>query len=90
MSRHHARLHARQWSRVRRAVFDRDGWRCQRCGKAGKLEAHHEPALAAGANPYVLSGIMTPLPRVSHFRASSEADPGGIGMAGARACNDVI
>ena len=42
MSRNHvSRLHARRWARVRRAVLDRDGWRCRKCGKAGRLEVDH-------------------------------------------------
>ena len=32
---------SRQWRIVRRRVFDRDGWRCQSCGRAGKLECDH-------------------------------------------------
>ena len=39
---------ARQWERIRREVFERDGYRCQKCGKAGRLEAHHVVHLAAG------------------------------------------
>jgi len=29
-------------------VLDRDGWRCQQCGKAGMLEVHHVRALKDG------------------------------------------
>ena len=35
------RIHWRKWARLRRACFDRAGWRCERCGRAGKLECHH-------------------------------------------------
>ena len=59
MSRHHARLNARRWARVRRQAFDRDGYRCTVCGGAGRLEAHHEPPLRDGADPYDLVGIMS-------------------------------
>ena len=41
MSRHHAKLDPRRWQIVRRAVFDRDGWRCKSCGKRGRLECDH-------------------------------------------------
>ena len=41
MSHHHARLHARRWDAVRRAVFKRDNFRCVECGRAGKLEVDH-------------------------------------------------
>ena len=61
MSRNHLRLNARRWAQVRRAAFDRDGYRCTVCGKAGRLEAHHEPPLrdGDGGDPYDLSGILT-------------------------------
>ena len=41
MSRHHTHLNARRWAAIRRAVFERDGWRCVMCGKAGRLECDH-------------------------------------------------
>ena len=41
---------ARQWEATRREVFDRDGYRCQQCGKAGRLEAHHVLHLASGGS----------------------------------------
>ena len=59
MSGNHARLDARRWERVRRAAFRRDGYRCRACGKAGRLEAHHEPPLRQSANPYDLDGVRT-------------------------------
>ena len=59
MSRHHARLSAGLWERTRRAAFERDAHRCRECGKAGRLEAHHEPPLEHGGDPYKLDGIKT-------------------------------
>ena len=59
MSRHHTRLKAHRWTLVRSAAFDRDNYRCTNCGRAGRLEAHHEPPLRAGADPYDLAGIRT-------------------------------
>ena len=41
MSHRHARLQPARWRAVRRQVLDRDGWRCQVCGKAGRLEVDH-------------------------------------------------
>ena len=29
------------WRRLRVEVLTRDGWRCRKCGKAGRLEVHH-------------------------------------------------
>ena len=37
-----------KWRAFRRQIFDRDGWRCQRCGKAGRLECHHPKPVSAG------------------------------------------
>ncbi|MYG26746.1 MAG: HNH endonuclease [Boseongicola sp. SB0677_bin_26] len=59
MSKHHARLNAKTWALTRLQAFERDGWRCTNCGAAGRLEAHHEPPLRAGADPYDLAGIRT-------------------------------
>ncbi len=30
------------WERIRRRILDRDRWRCTDCGRAGRLEIHHE------------------------------------------------
>ena len=49
MSRNHVRLHARRWARVRRAVLRRDRFRCQSCGRAGRLECDHIVPLDKGA-----------------------------------------
>ena len=66
MSKHHTRLDARRWAKVRRQAFTRDSYRCTACGKAGRLEAHHEPPLRDGADPYDLDGIAT-LCRACHI-----------------------
>lgn len=59
MSWNHRKLNPRRWARVRRTVFERDGYRCTTCGRAGRLEAHHEPPLRAGADPYNVGGVRT-------------------------------
>ena len=61
MSRRHARLHAGRWAAVRRQVFDRDGWRCVSCGRAGRLECDHVTPLQRepGQNPYDPNGLQT-------------------------------
>ena len=41
--------HNREWARIRQAKpLTRDGYRCQACGMAGRLEAHHVVELAKG------------------------------------------
>ena len=59
MSAAHKRLHQGRWARARRAAFRRDRYRCRNCGRAGRLEAHHEPPLGPGVDPYDLSGLVT-------------------------------
>ena len=74
MSRHHDKLDPRRWARVRRQAFDRDGWRCTRCGLAGRLEGHHVQALELGGDPYDPAGIAT-LCRGCHIELhQAEAD----------------
>ena len=58
-SRFHSSLNRRRWTRTRRAAFERDGWRCTECGKAGRLEAHHTVALHKGGAPYNLDNLET-------------------------------
>ena len=59
MSRNHFLMKSRRWLAVRRAAFERDGYRCRKCGSPGALEGHHEPPLKHGGDPYDLSGILT-------------------------------
>ena len=68
MSRNHLRLHASRWQAVRRAVFERDGYRCVSCEKAGKLECDHVTPLKKmpGQNPYDPDGLQT-LCRACHI-----------------------
>ena len=35
------RLEAKAYDHLRRQVLERDGWRCQHCGRATNLEVHH-------------------------------------------------
>ncbi len=61
MSHHHARLHARRWDAVRRAVFKRDNFRCVECGRVGKLESDHITPLQRepGQDPYDMNGLQS-------------------------------
>ena len=66
MSRHHVRLNAARWRRVRREVFERDGWRCRECGKAGRLECDHVEPLEHGGAPWDMANLQT-LCRTCHI-----------------------
>ena len=66
MSKNHTALDWRRWQRTRKAAFERDSYRCTRCSRPGRLEAHHEPPLQDGADPYNLDGIRT-LCRTCHI-----------------------
>ena len=73
MSLRHKRLvRSRPWAVVRRAVLDRDGWRCSCCGKAGRLEVHHRVPLEVNPDQdvYALDGLAA-LCRPCHFRATA-------------------
>ena len=68
MSRHHVHLHARRWAAVRRFVFERDGWRCSECGRAGKLECDHVTPMQRepGQDPFDPNGLQA-LCRTCHI-----------------------
>ena len=61
MSHHHARLHARRWDAVRRAVLEHDGWRCTECARPGKLEVDHIVPMQREPNQdvYDVNGLQT-------------------------------
>ena len=61
MSRHHTHLNARRWAAVRRAVFERDGWRCVMCARPGRLECDHVVPLERepGQDVYDVNGLQT-------------------------------
>ena len=51
----------RRWEFVRRAVFDRDGWRCVECGRPGRLECDDVTPLQRepGQAPWDPNGLQT-------------------------------
>ena len=58
MSRHHTRLHAGRWARVRRAVLDAAGWRCAVCGQYAN-EVDHIIPLHKGGDPWELANLQS-------------------------------
>ena len=68
-------VNRRRWAKVRRLVFQRDGYRCQAegCGRAGRLECDHLVPLHVDPNqdPYNLDGLRT-LCRSCHIRVTAE------------------
>ncbi len=59
MSRNHACLDPRQWAAVRRAVFERDGYRCRACGLPGRLECDHIQPLRRGGDPWDMDNLQS-------------------------------
>lgn len=55
MSRHHC--HGRRWRRLRLVVLERAGYRCENCGRAGRLEVDHRRALQLGGDPWALENL---------------------------------
>ena len=66
--RHLPLLKSRRWQHVRRAVFERDGWRCCECGRPGALECDHVTPMQRepGQNPWDLNGLQS-LCRACHI-----------------------
>ena len=60
-----------QWAHVRRAVLERDAWKCRQCGRRGRLEVHHIASLAAGGAAYDLDNCRA-LCRGCHFAQHRE------------------
>lgn len=60
MSRHHAGIVGTvRWARLRRRIFERDGWRCVRCRRPGRLECDHVRPLEDGGDPWNEANLQT-------------------------------
>ena len=58
MSRHHrAKLSTRRYQAARAAALERAAYRCEVCGKVGRLECHHRTPLQRGGDPYALHNL---------------------------------
>ena len=60
-------MHPDRWARVRRDVLNARGWRCEKCGKAGRLQVHHIKPIREGGAVYDPSNLR-PLCSVCHKR----------------------
>ena len=58
-SRHYANLDRKRWKLLRLRTFERDGWRCVQCGRAGRLECDHVTPLHRGGDPYSLDNLQS-------------------------------
>ena len=79
MSKRHVAIRRRDWLCLRRAVFERARWRCQRCGRPGRLECDHVRPLWKGGAAVDLANLQA-LCRRCHIVKSredrgTEADP---------------
>ena len=59
MSSSKRKASGRRWAMVRRLALDRDGWRCQTCGKAGRLEVDHIRPLQHEGELFDLANLAT-------------------------------
>lgn len=48
-----------RWRTLRLAIFDRDGYRCRACGKAGRLECDHKKPLHEGGAQWDPANLQT-------------------------------
>lgn len=56
-----------RWRSLRLKVLNRDGHRCQACGKAGWLEVDHRQPIARGGDPWDMANLQA-LCRHCHSR----------------------
>ena len=73
MSKYHTTLHRKYWLSVRRAVLERDGWRCTECARPGKLEVDHIVPMQREPNQdvYDVNGLQT-LCRSCHIAKTAQ------------------
>ena len=58
-SRYHRALDGKRWALLRLRIFERYGWRCVRCGRAGKLECDHITPLRDGGDSFNWANLQT-------------------------------
>ena len=60
------RSRGKRWDVLRTLAKDRDGWRCVKCGRAGRFEVDHIVPVVKGGAMWELSNLQT-LCRPCHF-----------------------
>lgn len=65
-------MRGRRWKRLRLRAFEASRWRCVKCGKAARLEAHHRIPLEEGGAGMSLANV-EPLCRRCHIEAHRRA-----------------
>jgi len=70
VSRNHRRIPARELAAIRRAVLERDGYRCVQCGGPGALEVDHVVRIEDGGAPLDMANMQT-LCRAHHLEKTA-------------------
>ena len=64
------KIDRKRWALLRREVLNRDGWKCVKCGRRGRLEVDHILAMRFGGAVYDLNNLQT-LDRLCHLEKSA-------------------
>ena len=77
MSRHHRGLSSWRLALLAAFVKERAGYRCEKCGRAGRLEADHIVPLDKGGAPFDVNNAQALCVRchVAKTRAERQPDP---------------
>ncbi len=70
---------SRRWAAVRKVALGAAGYRCSKCGRAGRLEVHHAQSVALDGDAFDLTNLVV-VCRDCHFeshgwRKPAPADP---------------
>ena len=67
MRNHPANLDRKRWRRLRLKMLDKAGWRCQQCGRAGRLELDHIKPISKGGDHWAESNLQILCRDPCHF-----------------------
>ena len=68
----HGRRYPKGWSRFRRYILDRDGWRCAACSRPGRLEVSHIVAVHVDPSRELDPDNVRVLCRACHLKADAK------------------